>query len=50
MERLIFPTTKKEAEKSGRKYSSEENKKGPFPLAVKRFAKGKGHITRDTCT
>ena len=35
MERLIFPVTKKEAEKSERKYSSEKNKNALFAPMLK---------------
>ena len=47
MERLIFPVTKKEAEKSGRKYSSEENKKALFPSQLRDLRKEKG-ISQET--
>lgn len=47
MERLIFPTTKKEAEKSGIPYSSEANKKALFPSQLKELRKKKG-ISQET--
>lgn len=47
MERLIFPTTKKEAEKSGIPYSSEANKKALFPSQLRELRKKKG-ISQET--
>ena len=47
MERLIFPVTKKEAEKSERKYSSENNKNALFPSQLRELRKEKG-ISQET--
>lgn len=47
MERLIFPVTKKEAEKSGKTYSSEENKNALFPSQLRELRKEKG-ISQET--
>lgn len=47
MERLIFPVTKKEAEKSERKYSSEKNKNALFPSQLRELRKEKG-ISQET--
>lgn len=42
MERLTFPVTKKEAEKNGIPYSSEENKNALFPSQLRELRKKKG--------
>ena len=42
MEKLIFPVTKKEAEKAGALYSSEANKKSLFPSQLRELRKEKG--------
>lgn len=47
MEQLIFPVTKKEAEKRGRTYSSEENKNALFPSQLRDLRKEKG-ISQET--
>ena len=47
MEQLIFPVTKKEAEKCGRAYSSEENKNALFPSQLRDLRKKKG-ISQET--
>lgn len=47
MEKLIFPVTKKAAEKSGRKYSSEENKNALFPSRLRELRSGRG-ISQET--
>ena len=47
MEQLIFPVTKKEAEKNGKTYSSEANKKALFPSQLRDLRKKKG-ISQET--
>ena len=42
MERLIFPITKKEAEKQGVKYSSKKNKEALFPSQLRELREKKG--------
>ena len=42
MERLIFPITKKEAEKQGVKYSSQKNKEALFPSQLRELREIKG--------
>lgn len=42
MERLIFPVTKKEAEKKGIKYSSQKNKDALFPSRLRELREKKG--------
>lgn len=42
MERLIFPVTKKEAEKQGIKYSSQKNKEALFPSRLRELREKKG--------
>lgn len=42
MERLIFPVTKKEAEKRGIPYSSAENKNAVFPSQLRKLREDKG--------
>ena len=42
MDRLIFPVTKKEADKQGIKYSSQKNKEALFPSRLRELRKGKG--------
>lgn len=41
MERLIFPVTKKEAEKKGIQYSSKENKNALFPYRLRELRREK---------
>ena len=47
MEQLIFPVTKKEAAKSGRTYSSKDNKNALFPTRLRDLRNGKG-ISQET--
>lgn len=47
MEKLIFPVTKKAAGKSGKKYSSEENKNALFPSQLRELRGGRG-ISQET--
>lgn len=42
MDRLIFPVTKKEAEKQGIKYSSQKNKEALFPSRLRELREKKG--------
>ena len=42
MERLIFPVTRREAEKGGRPYSSAENRNALFPSQLRELRKEKG--------
>lgn len=46
MEQLVFPVTKKAAEKQGGIYSSEANKNAQFPSRLRELRKGKG-ISQD---
>ena len=47
MKTLIFPVTKKEAEKSGTSYSSEANKNALFPTQLRELRKEKG-VSQET--
>ena len=42
MERPIFPTTQKEAKKSGKAYSSADNKAAIFPTQLRELRAKKG--------
>lgn len=42
MEQLIFPTTKKAAERTGKQHSNEENKNALFPSQLRALRKEKG--------
>lgn len=47
MEKLIFPVTKKEAERTGASYSSEANKNALFPSQLRELRKEKG-VSQET--
>ena len=47
MERTFFPVTRREAERAGAIYSSEENKKAIFPSQLRDLRKEKG-VSQDT--
>ena len=42
MEQTFFPVTRREAERSGTKYSSEKNKNAGFPSRLRELRKKKG--------